>query len=841
MSKLEQLKEKAKGLEAKEPKRAVEIWLEVLNNQDEGNPDLSVYNRIGDLYIKLKDPALAADYYDQAVDKYAELGFHNNAIAMCNKVLRNAPARQTTYLKLAKLYAAKGFIAEAKHNFVEYAERMQKVGKIEHAFAALKEFTDISGESASLREMLSEHLKMYGADPGKRASLAGGKPTPPAPKTAPHAGGDDVHKSGSRKTSSLVFLDLDEPRGPKGAKGPPPPAKQPTPPPKPEPEPEPEPAPPVAEQLIEEVVPEPDESLEIETTSLVDEAPGGGGGSSMIEGLETTVADFGQVRQESPKTPSIREELNPADLDLEPVAELEPTIPDVPMVSPDEGIELESADLVLEGNVVDTPAAPPPKKGASTLKPLGRPGGKPAAELPRVKPVVPKRPAATPASSAPGKRKTVVEVPPLELEPDFETATTDKGHEVDDEPLVLDETPHPRHPSFIQTEDDTSISSGGRRSGFIDLGIDEISSSGGEQAGSLVFSNIEETPAAPEIEELESQVADNPDDPEAHQALGEALIEQGERERGIEELDLATAGYENGGNLPHARDLVDEVLRLDPNSVRHRQKAVEFAFKAGDKAKLIDAYLELADALLRSDLPEKARAVYARVAEHDAKNERAKAALSMLAPAVAMPAAAKPEGKVKAKDAKMKVRDEAAVDGDFIDLGSMLSDEDDDDVPAKDTRMTVADEEPTGDEEQDFQDMLARFKQGIDENIDEADFESHYDLGVAFKEMGLLDEAIAELQKALRAPEGKLRTSEMLGICFFEKGAYGVAESILRRGLDLSASGDQERLGVLYWLGRALEQQGKKADARDLYGRVFAVDIRFLDAEQRVRALAKAK
>jgi len=831
MSKLEQLKEKAKGLEAKEPKKAVEIWLEVLNNQDETNPDLSVFNRIGDLYIKLKDPALAADYYDQAVDKYAELGFHNNAIAMCNKVLRNAPARQTTYLKLAKLYAAKGFITEAKHNFVEYAERMQKVGKIEHAFAALKEFTDISGESASLRDMLSEHLKMYGADPGKRASSAGGRPTPPAaPKTAPPAGGNDVHKSGSRKTSSLVFLDLDEPRLAKGQKAAP----------APKPEPEPEPAPPVAEKLIEDVVPEPDESLEIETTSLVDEAPGGGGGSGMLEGLETTVADFGQVRQESPKTPSIREELNPADLDLEPVAELEPTIPDV---SPDEGIELESADLVLEGNVVDTPAAPPPppaKKAAPTLKPLGRPGGKPAAEPPRVKPVVPKRPAASPASSASGKRKTVVEVPPLELEPDFETATTDQGHEVDDEPLVLDESPTPRHPSFIQTEDETSISSGGRRSGFIDLGIDEISS-GADQAGSLVFSNIEETPAAPEIEELEERVADNPDDPEAHQALGEALIEQGERERGIEELDLAAAGYENGGNLSHARDLVDEVLRLDPNSVRHRQKAVEFAFKAGDKARLVDAYLELADALLRSDLPEKARAVYARVSEHDAKNERAKAALSMLAPAVATPAApSKPEGKVKAKDAKMKVRDEAAADGDFIDLGSMLTD-DEDDVPAKDTRMTVADEEPTGDEEQDFQDMLARFKQGIDENIDEADFESHYDLGVAFKEMGLLDEAIAELQKALRAPEGKLRTSEMLGICFFEKGAFGVAESILRRGLDLPASGDQERLGVLYWLGRALEQQGKKADARDLYGRVFAVDIRFLDAEQRVKALAKAK
>src|SRR2546426_162426 len=828
MSKLEKLKDRAKGLEAKDPRGAIEAWLEVLKTQEsegEATPDLSVFNRVGDLYTKVKDPATAADYYDRAVDRYAELGFHNNAIAMCNKVLRNAPARQTTYLKLAKLYAAKGFISEAKQNFVEYAERMQKVGKIEHAFAALKEFTDISPESASLREMLAEHLKMYGTDPGKRGSS--GRVSPAAPRTAPPAGEEDVSKSGKRKTSSLVFLDLDEPRAVKGQKAASPPPPSPS---------------PVAEKLIEEVVPEPDESLEIETTSLVDEAPGGSG-SGMLEGLETTVADFGQVRQASPKTPSIREELNPADLDLPPVPELEPTVPDV--IADDVG-GLEDADLVLEGNIVDMPAprppAPPPaKKGVPTLKPLGRPpAGKPAPEPPRVKPVVPKRPPA-PASGS-GTRKTVVEVPPLELEPDFEAATTDAGHDVDDQPLAIDEPPPspPRHPSFIQTEDETSISAGGRRSGFIDLGVDEIHS-GSDQAGSLVFSNIEETPAAPEIDELEERVADNPDDPEAHQALGEALIEQGDRARGIEELDLATAGYESAGNLAHARDLVDEVLRLDPNNVRHRQKAVEFAFKAGDKAKLIDAYVELADALLRSDLPEKARAVYARVAEHDAKNERAKAALSMLAPAVATPAASgKPEGKVKAKDAKMKVRDEATADGDFIDLGSLLNEEEEG-APAKDSRMTVADEEPTGDEEQDFQDMLARFKQGIDENIDEADFESHYDLGVAFKEMGLLDEAIAELQKALRAPEGKLRTSEMLGICFFEKGAYGVAESILRRGLDLPAAGDQERLGVLYWLGRSLGQQGEKADARDLYGRVFAVDIRFLDAEQRVKALAKAK
>src|SRR4029077_3985574 len=141
-------------------------------------------------------------YYDRAVDKYAELGFHNNAIAMCNKVLRNAPARQTTYLKLAKLYAAKGFMGEAKQNFLEYAERMQKSGKIQQAFAALKELADISAESAHLRELLEENLRVYGA-PARRPSSAAAAPAKPEHPA-------DPSKPGRHKTSSLVFLDVDE-------------------------------------------------------------------------------------------------------------------------------------------------------------------------------------------------------------------------------------------------------------------------------------------------------------------------------------------------------------------------------------------------------------------------------------------------------------------------------------------------------------------------------------------------------------------------------------------------------------------------------------------------------
>src|SRR6266853_378988 len=326
MSKLEKLKEKARSLEAKDPKGAIEAWQQVLKGQEEDgdpNPDLAIFNRIGDLHLKVRDPAQAADFYDQAVDKYAELGFHNNAIAMCNKVLRNAPGRQTTYLKLAKLYASKGFMAEAKQNFVEYAERMHKAGKIQHAFAALKEFADISAESAHLRQTLEEHLRMYGEERRPGAGTAAPAPSKPQPP-------DDPSKSGKRKTSSLVFLDVDAPpagKPPLTGRVPPPPKL----PPKPALEPE-----PVVESLIEQVTAEPDTSLEIETTSVVGGLePSTAGG--MLEGFETTSAEFGEIQLDAQPASSLPDEVSPDD--IPPPAECEPTVAEES--APDAAIELE--------------------------------------------------------------------------------------------------------------------------------------------------------------------------------------------------------------------------------------------------------------------------------------------------------------------------------------------------------------------------------------------------------------------------------------------------------------------------------------------------------------------
>jgi len=141
MANIEQLKSRAKQLEAKQNwKAAIACWAEVLAIQESGHDpeadDLSLYNRLGDLYLKIGDPATGADYFERAIERYAESGFENNAIALCNKVLRYAPGRTHVYLKLAKLMAHKGFTGEAKLHFLQYAERMQRAGQKDEAVSA---------------------------------------------------------------------------------------------------------------------------------------------------------------------------------------------------------------------------------------------------------------------------------------------------------------------------------------------------------------------------------------------------------------------------------------------------------------------------------------------------------------------------------------------------------------------------------------------------------------------------------------------------------------------------------------------------------------------------------
>jgi tetratricopeptide (TPR) repeat protein len=160
---LEKLKDSARKFEQKEDwRKAIEVYLKAIQQIESGvetSPDLSLYNRVGDLYLKTNDTASAVRSYERAVDLYADQGFFNNAIALCGKILRVNPGRTQTYLKLAQLHARKNVVIEAKRNLIEFLERMNALGQLDQAFQSVKEFADQFSGSQEIRMMLVELLR----------------------------------------------------------------------------------------------------------------------------------------------------------------------------------------------------------------------------------------------------------------------------------------------------------------------------------------------------------------------------------------------------------------------------------------------------------------------------------------------------------------------------------------------------------------------------------------------------------------------------------------------------------------------------------------------------------
>lgn len=1221
---LTRLKKRAAELEQKKQfDRALEVYLQILEEGGKELPDddVPLFNRVGDMLMRKGNVTEALGYYERAVDVYAERGFLNNAIALCSKILRQSPGRTAVYYKLGRISARKGFKSDARKNFLEYADRMQKAGMADEAFRALKEFAALypdqddvrlilaellskenrKGEALEQLQALYEKLEAEGRKAEARATVDRMKAIDPT--LTPRVTG--AHQAIA--PSDLVFLDLSEtgPRTPvaRAALPTPPPApRAPTPPPVP-----------ALDGLTVTFVPddEPEESVPL----------------GHPDGFEATVVDEPATAPASPESSHDRVEPMEglvdgmaSEHDVEPLPDLVPTasedaalvapLLDQPPMSGSEfaGLDLEEAprraasrphDLVLPGDLPRTPEVAmmiggTPGSVASIADALVATGEDADVHADASARDAIERSAPPGAAAVPEPEPTPegmdVQVPGDAETGDedaeglyFGAADTDAGDEsaafmpsdddvaggtageaeaelvAEDAAVVADVAPT-GHGAVAAESYDT----GGADHDFLseppgfgasgDVATHAFPPLDGLEAGEEAAG---EPPAVePEAirlhtprstlsiggaeRHLRQRLELEPEDWGLRRQLGEALLDTGRRDDGLYELELAMVGFELDEDIDHAAEVVDEILGVSPTSIRHHQKRVEYAVRARDRARLIHAYLELADALFRTGTADKAVSVYGRVLELDGSNERAEFALATLAPdelirrrggaqrperwsdeldaipgsgirasgampavpapgspvsidavvqavgaardldAAAGPADAPPDTEgddtvsvedlafaesdpeaapvaddasldegletagldpavlaglaaggaapeatedvedlpepqegpvageaaewdedrwgtgeavpsmawdaVVVEEVEADVRGEpgqppgelpvtpdesgeptpaaavapmaetpadtrfqaasaggdaadeepgpvvetgsepgegreasraearpvdaagildadvpdrpapedvspvpvapsrgtpewsgqaratpgwsdvepatppsvprratpargdaglsrlerarrltpaSAAESDFVDLGEWLRQTE----PEKSTRMMVEDPQPTGDEQADFAELLRRFKRGVAENVEAEDYEAHYDLGVAYKEMGLVDEAIAQFQKALRGTTQRVRSYEALGQCFVEKAQYPIAAALLQRATELPGTDDQQLVGVLYLLGFANEHMGRPAAALPCYLRVFAVDIEFRDIAARVAAL----
>ncbi len=145
----------------------------------------------------------------------------------------------------------------------------------------------------------------------------------------------------------------------------------------------------------------------------------------------------------------------------------------------------------------------------------------------------------------------------------------------------------------------------------------------------------------------------------------------------------------------------------------------------------------------------------------------------------------------------------------------------------------------------DLADMFGELKHELEEDsaATDEDPETHYNLGVAFREMGLLDEAIGELQKVCQAVDRGhpfphiMQTYTWLSQCFLDKGIPEAAIRWYERALKLTTIDAETRTALHYELASSYETAGDKAAALNHFMEVYGSNIDYRDVAERIKAL----
>ncbi len=759
--KLEELKEKARRHEQREEwQKALDLYREALRLHPKDEPeDIGLYNRVGDLQIRLRQADAAVATYEKAVQLYLEAELPNNAIAVCKKVLRNLPDRYHFHRLMGRIRAQQGFLTDARQNFLTFAELATAAGDVETALEALLEFVELSPEDLDIRIGLAGQL----AARGKSAEAV-------------------AQYSEAYRLLALQGMDQE--------------------------------AEVVATRLRELdpslQLPHPDslrlgEKVRAQEEVPMEAAPVGGSPPAEVE------LDLGEITLALPEERAAG--IAGGKEEGEGVLSLEGFGPPEPSRALEEALEDRAGDRVPPEEVVPGSAEPPLPEDMAE-------GGLPLLDLGREEPEA----AVEPEEGEPLPFLTWEEAEGVGAEAGTAEALGEGELPFLDVEFGDSEGEGP--PPAVEAEGALPVPEGGMAGpdqgggeGFEALGVSDLPFLDLEGGGPVAAGPGAEEEALPPSAWEGVQAL-----PEGGEALpGPAPEGEGRGPEIYGEAADSGAGTPEGegertprGGLDEALQSLKELVRQEPDSVELRQRLVELAFRKGDPEELVSAYLDLASCLRRTGSPRKARAVYQQVLSLYPGQEEAQRALAELE------AEARPRPVVQ-----------VAASEEYVDLGALVFG----DEEPKTTRWKVTAHAPTGDDQADFARMLHQFKKKVAEHLDAEDVAAHYDLGTAYMEMGLLDEAVAEFQVALRARPDHLPTFEMLGRCWLEMGKPEMAVRSLQRALQAPWDVEDELIGIYYHLAKAHEQLGNQRQALEFYEKVFALDINFLDVTERLRAL----
>ncbi|HEV8246001.1 MAG TPA: tetratricopeptide repeat protein, partial [Polyangiaceae bacterium] len=140
--------------------------------------------------------------------------------------------------------------------------------------------------------------------------------------------------------------------------------------------------------------------------------------------------------------------------------------------------------------------------------------------------------------------------------------------------------------------------------------------------------------------------------------------------------------------------------------------------------------------------------------------------------------------------------------------------------------------------ELDVDQVFAKFKAGVRAQVSEADSATHYDLGVAYKEMGLINDALNEFEAAARDPNRECMCFAMIGMIFLEQNQLDKAAEAYIQALSATEKTVEQEMSLYYDLGNVYEMKGKNADALYYFQKIGRRDPGYRDIADRIHTLA---
>jgi tetratricopeptide (TPR) repeat protein len=194
----------------------------------------------------------------------------------------------------------------------------------------------------------------------------------------------------------------------------------------------------------------------------------------------------------------------------------------------------------------------------------------------------------------------------------------------------------------------------------------------------------------------------------------------------------------------------------------------------------------------------------------------------------------KPSGKISRSREVKENKEE------YVDLSGIL----DDKVkgnPKKNSSAELHDEKTVSEQ---LDSIFAEFQKDVVQ-VDDIDYETHYNLGIAYKEMGLLNEAMIEFKQAMNGPERFIDSCNMLAACHQENGNHPEAIKLLERALSDPRCDEAQGHWLRYDLASLYEKESRPEEALNMFTKIAEADRNFKDVIQRIehleRQLGKAR